>query len=51
VGRVEIKKRGVAVDPDKLRRTLKLRGDNEATLILTRIGKRETAIVAERVRE
>ncbi len=48
VGRVEIKKRGVAVDPEALRRQLKLRGDNSATLVLTRIGRREAAIVAER---
>jgi hypothetical protein len=49
VGRVEIKKRGVAVDPEKLRRELKLRGDNEATVILTRIGKREVALLCERL--
>ena len=49
VGVLEIKKRGVAVDPETLRRQLKLKGDNAATLILTRIGRREVAIVAERV--
>jgi hypothetical protein len=49
IGALEIKKRGVAIDPEALRRQLKLRGNNAATLILTRIGRRETAIVAERV--
>ncbi len=48
VGRVEVKKRGVAVDPEKFRRELKLRGDCEATVILTRIDKRQVAIVAHR---
>jgi hypothetical protein len=49
VGRLEIKKRGVAVEPETLRRQLKLRGDNSATIVLTRIGRREVAIVAERL--
>lgn len=48
VGRVEIKKRGVTIDPDKFRRELKLRGDNAATVILTRAGKRQLAIIAQR---
>ncbi|BBO33523.1 THUMP-like domain-containing protein [Lacipirellula parvula] len=49
VGRLEVKKRGVTVDPEKFRRDLKLRGDDAATLILTRIGKRQVAIVARRL--
>ncbi len=49
VGRVEVKKRGVAIDPEKFRRDLKLRGDNEATIILTRAGKRQLAIIARRL--
>ena len=48
VGRVEIKKRGVAVDPNKFWRQLRLRGEKEAVLVLTRIGRREVAIVAQR---
>jgi hypothetical protein len=48
VGRLEIKKRGVAIEPEALRRQLKLRGDNAATVVLTRIGRREAAIVVER---
>jgi hypothetical protein len=49
VGRVEIKKRGVPVDPNKFWRQLKLRGSKDAVLVLTRIGRREVAIVARRV--
>jgi SAM-dependent methyltransferase len=48
VGTLEIKKRGVETDPEAFRKKLKLRGNNPATLILTRIGRREVAIVAER---
>ena len=38
IGRLEIKKRGVDIDPAAFRTALKLRGDESATLILTRIG-------------
>jgi hypothetical protein len=48
IGRLEIKKRGVDQDPDELRRRLKLQGDVSATLLLTRQGKREIAILARR---
>jgi hypothetical protein len=49
IGRLEIKKRGVDVDPAALRTKLKLRGDDEATLLLTRIGAKRVAILADRV--
>lgn len=49
IGRLEIKKRGVDVDPAALRTRLKLRGPQSATLVLTRIGSRRTAILADRV--
>lgn len=49
IGRLEIKKRGVDVDPAQFRRKLVLRGDAEATLILTRIGSRRVALLADRV--
>jgi SAM-dependent methyltransferase len=49
IGRLEIKKRGVDVDPAQLRPKLKLAGDAEATLILTRTGSRRRAILADRV--
>lgn len=38
VGRLTIKKRGVDVVPDDLRRRLAPRGDEEATIVLTRAG-------------
>ena len=49
IGQLEIKKRGVDLDPDKLRRDLKLRGNNAATLLITPIAGRATAILAQRV--
>ncbi len=49
IGRLEIKKRGVDVDPAALRTKLKLRGDESATLFVTRIGAKRVAILAERV--
>ena len=49
IGRLEIKKRGVDVDPAALRTTLGLKGDGSATLILTRVGKRRVALLADRV--
>jgi hypothetical protein len=49
IGRLEIKKRGVDVDPDRLRRELKLRGNNSATLLITSIAGRPAAILAHRL--
>jgi hypothetical protein len=49
IGRLEIKKRGVDIDPAAFRTALKLRGAESATLILTRIGSRRLAILADRV--
>jgi hypothetical protein len=49
IGTLEIKKRGMDVDPAQFRRKLVLRGDDSATLILTRIGSRRIAILADRV--
>ncbi len=49
VGTLEIKKRGVDVDPAALRTRLKLSGDRPATLILTRVGGKHTALLAERL--
>ena len=37
IGRLTIKKRGVDVVPDELRKRLALTGDNEATIVLTRV--------------
>ncbi len=51
VGVVEIKQRGVGIDLEQFRKSLKLRGDEQATLILTRVGQRRIAVIAERVSE
>ena len=40
IGRLTIKKRGVDVVPEQLRKRLALRGDEEATLVLTRVAGR-----------
>ncbi len=49
VGTLEIKKRGVDVDPAALRTRLKLTGSRPATVILTRVGGKHTALLAERL--
>jgi SAM-dependent methyltransferase len=48
IGRLEIKKRGVDLDPAKFRKELQPRGDNAATLICTRVDERRVAILADR---
>ncbi len=48
IGTLEIKKRGVDIDPARLRPRLKLRGDASAVLVLTRIAGARAAILAER---
>lgn len=47
VGRLTVKKRGVGVQPDGLRRTLRPRGLAEATLVVTRIDGRAVVLAAE----
>jgi len=49
IGTLEIKKRGVDVDPAVLRRKLKLTGSGSATLFLTRRGDTRIAVLADRV--
>jgi len=49
IGTLEIKKRGVDVDPAALRTRMKLRGDQSATLVLTREGGRHVALLVERL--
>ena len=44
IGRLTIKKRGTAVEPDQLRRQLHLDGDNEATIVLTRVAGRQSVL-------
>lgn len=45
IGRLTIKKRGVDVVPDQLRKRLDLRGDAEATIVLTRVAGQGTALL------
>jgi SAM-dependent methyltransferase len=45
VGRVEILKRGSALDPEQLRRDLRLTGPNSATVVLTRVAGRPMSLV------
>jgi hypothetical protein len=49
VGTLEIKKRGVDVDPAALRTRLKLKGDGSATVVLTREEGRHVALLVERL--
>ncbi|HEX3781801.1 MAG TPA: class I SAM-dependent methyltransferase [Pseudonocardiaceae bacterium] len=50
IGTLEILVRGLDVDPNTLRRRLKLAGAVSATVVLTRIGDTPTAILCEAVR-
>jgi SAM-dependent methyltransferase len=47
VGRLTIKKRGVDVVPDQLRKRLDLHGEGEATIVLTRVAGHGTALLVE----
>jgi SAM-dependent methyltransferase len=49
IGTIEIKKRGVDIDPAAFRTALAPRGDGEGTLILTRVEGRRRALLVERV--
>ncbi len=49
IGTIEIKKRGMDIDPAAFRKKLSLKGSQTATLILTRVGDRRMAILADRV--
>jgi hypothetical protein len=49
IGSLEIKKRGVDVDPAAFRKKLALHGPTSATLVLTRVAGRHTALLCERV--
>jgi SAM-dependent methyltransferase len=48
IGALEIKKRGVDIDPAEYRKKLSLKGDGTATLILTRAGGKRVALLAQR---
>jgi hypothetical protein len=47
IGTLTIKKRGVDVAPDQLRKRLALRGDEAATVVLTRVAGEGTALLVE----
>jgi hypothetical protein len=47
VGRLTIKKRGVSVSPDELRKRLSLSGDEEATLVLARVAGKGRAFLVD----
>jgi hypothetical protein len=50
VGRLTIKKRGTAVEPEQLRRQLRLSGENEATVVLTRVDGRQSVLAVRPVK-
>lgn len=50
VGRLTVKKRGTAVEPERLRRQLRLEGDAEATIVLTRVAGRQSVLLVEPLR-
>ncbi|XVV13532.1 THUMP-like domain-containing protein [Actinoplanes sp. CA-131856] len=45
VGRIEIRKRGSALEPEQLRKDLRLSGPNAASLVLTRVAGAPTALL------
>jgi hypothetical protein len=48
-GPLVVKKRGTAVEPEELRRRLRLTGSRPVTVVLTRVQGRQTAMVVEPV--
>lgn len=50
VGILEIKKRGSDVSPEVLRKEMALKGENAATLIITRVGDAHRVLVVEPIR-
>jgi hypothetical protein len=49
IGVLEIKKRGIDVDPAELRRRLRLAGSNSATMVISRTPSGAIAVLVERV--
>lgn len=49
IGTLEIKKRGVDVDPAALRKRLSLQGEESATILMTRVSERRLVVLADRV--
>src|SRR6218665_546360 len=51
IGVLDIKKRGVGIDPAALRKRLRLKGDASATVVMTRVGGRHLTLLVERITE
>ena len=51
IGRVEIKKRGIDIDPAEFRKRLTLTGSRDGVVILTRVGGKRLALIARRLTE
>jgi hypothetical protein len=49
IGRLEVKKRGVEIEPEQLRREVIGVGDEERTLLVSRVGEQVRVMVARRV--
>ena len=47
VGRLTIKKRGVSLEPEAVRRQLRLSGSSEATVVLTRLAGQTVAVMVD----
>ena len=47
VGRLTIKKRGVSLEPEAVRRQLRLNGSSEATVVLTRVAGQTVAVMVD----
>ncbi|GGB47043.1 hypothetical protein GCM10011492_42740 [Flexivirga endophytica] len=50
IGRLTIKKKGASVDPEQLRRQLRPRGDNDATILVTRVGGAQAVLMLSPLR-
>ena len=47
IGRLTIKKRGVSLEPEAVRRQLRLSGSSEATVVLTRVAGQTVAVMVD----
>ncbi|HEX4150038.1 MAG TPA: hypothetical protein VHY20_13660, partial [Pirellulales bacterium] len=49
IGQLEIKKRGVTLEPEQLRRQLRASGDGQATILIAPLAGKPVAIMARRL--
>ncbi|UCG22996.1 MAG: SAM-dependent methyltransferase [Chloroflexota bacterium] len=47
IGQVTVKKRGSPIDPDELRRRLRLKGERQCTIFLTRVQRRPMVLIGQ----